>query len=131
MKERYIIMIILSLVLVLTSCGNTKNKVVDDYDTSMLESNFLKTNNEAYEIGANEDGIPIFKDTDKAFEQILIDYEDGFKAIKEEFELETISKKNYEDYFTYGWQLSSDNEDIKEQGKEITQFFDIYENSFK
>lgn len=31
----------------------------------------------------------------------------------------------------YGWQLTTDVEDIQKQGSEITQFFDIYENSFK
>lgn len=131
MKKRYTMLFILAIVLILTACSNSKDKIVGEYDITILQGDFLKTDNEAYKIGANKDNMPIFKDTDKAFKQILVDYEDGFKAIKEEFELEIISKKNYEDYFTYGWQLSSDDEDMKEQGNEITHFFDIYENSFK
>jgi len=91
MKRYYIIMIVLSVGFVLISCENTKNKIVDDYDINTLQCDFLKNNDEAYDIGANEDGMPIFKDTDRAFKQILVDYEDGFKAIQEEFDLEIIS----------------------------------------
>ncbi len=127
---RKVYVIILFLILTLTACGSPKDKVVGDYDTSKLGGDFLKNNNNAYEIGANEDDMPIFKDTNKAFEQALIDFEDGFKAIQKEYDLKLISKKNYEDYFTYGWQISTDNENLKNQCKEITQFLDIYENSF-
>lgn len=131
MKKHFIMILTICMILMLTACGNSQNKVVGEYDISKLSGDFLVSGNEAYTIGANKQGMPILKDTDKAFEQILADYEDGFKAIKEEFELETISKKNYEDYFTYGWQLTTDNEDVRKQGSQITQFFDIYENSFK
>ena len=30
----------------------------------------------------------------------------------------------------YGWQVASDNEMINEQGRKLSQFLDIYENSF-
>jgi hypothetical protein len=75
--------------------------------------------------------MPIFKDTDKAFNQVIIDYADGFTAIQEEYVLKPISKKSWKEYKTYGWQLSTHNEDIRNQGNQITQFLDIYENSFE
>ena len=132
MKKYYIITLIVCIMLILTACGNPNSEVVDEYDTSKLGGDFVKSGNEAYDIGANKNGMPIFKDTDKAFDQALIDYADGFTAIQKEFDLKRISKKNWEVYESYGWQLSADNnEDIRNQGKEITSFFDIYENSFK
>ena len=75
--------------------------------------------------------MPIFKDTNRAFNQSLIDYANGFTAIQEQFNLDPISSGNWESYKTYGWQLTTDVEEIQKQGSEITQFFDIYENSFK
>ena len=37
--------------------------------------------------------MPIFKDTDKAYDQAIIDFVEGFAAIEEECGLEPISKK--------------------------------------
>lgn len=45
----------LSIFFTVTACGNTKNTIVSNYDTSTLEGDFLKNNEEAYEIGANRD----------------------------------------------------------------------------
>lgn len=131
MKKYYDMILIVCMVLMLTACSNPNSEVVHEYDTSKLGGDFVKSNNEAYDIGANKDGMPIFKDVDKAFNQALIDYADGITAIQREFDLKPISSKNWEEYKTYGWQLSTDDKDILKQGGEITRFFDIYENSFK
>ncbi len=61
----------------------------------------------------------------RAFNQALIDYADGFTAIQEQFDLDPVSSGNWGNYKTYGWQLTTDPEDIQKQGSEITQFFDI------
>lgn len=116
--------------LFLAACEDSPGQVFGEYDTSKLSNDFNQ-NNEAYSIGANKDGMPIFKDTNKAFEQALIDYEDGFIAIQEEFNLDPVNSENWESYKIFGWQLTTDVESIRKQGSEITQFFDIYENSFK
>ena len=116
--------------LILTACANTPDQVVGEYDTTKLSNTFDQTN-EAYSIGANQDGMPIFKDTNKALEQALIDYADGFTAIQKQFNLAPVNDKNWENYKTFGCQLTTDDENIKKQGCEISQFFDIYENSFK
>lgn len=130
--QKYCFMLLtICMIFMFTACGNSKSKVVGEYDRSKLSGDFLKSGNEAYAIGANKDGMPIFKDTDKAYDQAIIDFVEGFAAIEEECGLEPISKKNWEEYKTYGWQLTTDNEEIRKQGIQITQFFDIYENSFK
>lgn len=137
MKKYYTIVLITAIILIMgivfmiTTCGNPNGEVVGEYDTSKLGGDFIKSGNDAYNIGANKDGMPIFKDNDKAFNQALIDYADGFLAIQKEFDLKLISKKSWGEYATYGWQLSTDDKDILKQGQEITKFFDIYENSFK
>lgn len=131
MKKYFISLLTIYMILILTACVNSNSEVVGEYDISKLGGDFLKSGNEAYAIGANKNGMPIFKDTNKAFNQALIDYADGFAAIQEEYNLKPISNKNWEEYKTYGWQLSTDNEYIRKQGSQISQFFDIYENSFK
>ncbi|SRR5699024_8201918 len=131
MKKHFIMILTICMILMLTACGNSQSKVVGEYDISKLSGDFLGSGNEAYTIGANKQGMPIFKDTDKAFKQVIIDYIEGFTDIEEEYDLKPISKKNWEEYKTYGWQLTTDNEDVRKQGSQITQFFDIYENSFK
>lgn len=131
MKKHFIMILTICMILMLTACGNSKSKLVGEYDISKLGGDFLKSGNPAYDIGANKEGMPIFKNTDKAFNQVIIDYREGFTVIEEEYNLKPIGKKNWGEYETYGWQLTSDNEKLRKQGFEITQFFDIYENSFK
>lgn len=39
-----------------------------------------------------------------------------------------ISKFNYGEYKTYGWQVTKGNLEIKEQARFVSEFMDIYEN---
>ena len=126
MKKILIVLVFLSLILTLFSCNNPSWKVVSQYT-----GNVSFGDNEAYALGENSDGIPIFKDADKALKQAIIDYEDGFNAIKEQFNLKPISKNTFDEYKTYGWQLNTEDENIKEQSEKISQILDFYENSFK
>lgn len=120
----------MSSLLIVSACVNSPGQVVGEYDITKL-SNVFNQGNEAYSIGANKDGMPIFKDTNKALQQALIDYSDGFTAIQEQFNLDPVNDENWDSYKTYGWQLTTDDESIGKQGSEISQFFDIYENSYK
>lgn len=124
------ILIIISIVLfiLLTAC-NSSSKVVDDYDNSQLSADF--GDDEAYEIGTNAKGMPVFKNHKKALQQAQIDYKKGFAATAEEHDLKPISKKNYKNYMTYAWQLETKDETIVQQGVMIAKFLDIYENSFE
>lgn len=112
----------------LIACEN-QSSVVGEYNVSELNIDF--GTNEAYEIGANYKGMPIFKNTDKALAQAISDYQLGFESLAAEFNLEPISHENYEMYKAYGWQTNVSDEMIKQQCIDITGFFDIYENSFK
>lgn len=76
-------------------------------------------------------GKRVFVDPDFAFSQALIDYADGFAAIRREFKLILpINKYNFKKYMTYGWQLTTGSDEEKRQAREISKFLDIYENSF-
>ncbi|RCX22696.1 hypothetical protein DFP94_101277 [Fontibacillus phaseoli] len=86
---------------------------------------------EAYKMGYNKKDMPIFVDTDKAFKQFCNDYEDAILEVKKQFELASISKTNWEPYLTYGWQLITDDESLRQKASEISSFFDFYENSFE
>lgn len=85
----------------------------------------------AYEIGADKNGYAVFKNPEKAFKQMKIDYEKGIKAIKEEYNLLPISKWNFRLYGVYGWQLVKTKDTAAiEQGWMISKFMDIYEDSY-
>ena len=90
---------------------------------------YLKISSD-FEIGADWMGTAVFKDPHKAFLKLAELYPDAIAAIKEEFDLEPLSAADYELYKTYGWQLTTGSQTIREQAKFITGFFDIYENSF-
>jgi hypothetical protein len=76
-------------------------------------------------------GKRVFVDPDFAFSQALIDYADGFAAIRREFKLILpINKYNFQNYMIYGWQLTTGSDEEKRQAGEISKFLDIYENSF-
>ena len=83
---------------VLSSCGSISGNVLDEYDTSKLGNYFADNSNEAYDIGANKDGMPVFKDPNKAFKQALIDNKDGFAAIQEDLIKRQLANKK-ENYF--------------------------------
>lgn len=59
----------------------------------------------------------------------MIDFEDGFLALQEEYDLEPVNSENFMDYKILGAQFMTDDEEILKQAIEITKFFDIYENS--
>ena len=105
-------------------------KVVGEYDTGSLSGVFVSCENPAYKIGMNAYGMPVFVDADAAFAAILKDCADGFAYLSQEFNLPSATKHDYEAYKTYGWQTSVRDEAVRRQCVEISQFFDLYENSF-
>ncbi len=107
---------------------NPQNVAIDEYDVSQLTSDFGGA--EAYEIGKNKEGKPVFVNPDAAFKQIVVDYKEGFQAIQEEYHLFPITKLTWRGYGYYGWQLTHEDEVIIDQGYEISRFFEIYKNSF-
>ncbi|MGH4124340.1 MAG: hypothetical protein ACREV6_15545 [Clostridium sp.] len=88
--------------------------------------------NPAYEIGATKKGYAVFKNPEKAFRQMKIDFAKGIVAIQKEYKFRPISRWNFKQYGTYGCQLVKikDAEAVR-QARKVSVFLDIYENSFK
>ena len=91
---------------------------------------YLTSKSKDFDIGANKYGYAVFKDPDKAFKTLKQKYKKGIKLIQKEFKLMPISKFNYGEYKTYGCQVTNGNLEIKEQSRFVSEFMDIYENSY-
>ena len=88
-------------------------------------------NSAAYEIGANKQGYAVFKNPDKAFEQMEKDFSKGIAAIQKEFTLLPLTRWNCDMYKIYGWQLTKTKDaEALAQAWKVSSFMDIYENSF-
>lgn len=85
---------------------------------------------EDFAIGADKYGRAVFKNPLKAFDTMKELYTDGLTLIAEEQELAPISQSNYNLYKKFGWQVTSGSEEAQKQARFVTNFLDIYENSF-
>ena len=84
-----------------------------------------------FEMGVNKYHDTVFRNPDKAFKRLVKDYSLGLEAIRREYDLKPINKHNWRAYGTYGWQLEDASEEEIEQGRFISKFFDVYENSYQ
>ncbi|WP_195267895.1 hypothetical protein [Eubacterium sp. 1001713B170207_170306_E7] len=85
---------------------------------------------EAYAMGVNAEGMPVFKDPDQAFIQIKKDYTPGIKELQKEFKLKPFNRFYWRPYETYGWQMSTSDPELRYQGNRVCRFISIYKNSF-
>lgn len=83
-----------------------------------------------FEIGANRYGYAVFKNPDVALSRLKTNYKTGIELIQQEFNLAPLSQTNYEEYKTYGWQVTIGTKEAKEQANFVSLFMDIYENGF-
>ncbi len=103
-------------------------EIVSEYDDSeRFETMFP---GEAYKVGLNETGRPAFLSPQAALKQAKKDFSGGFKFIAKENHLLPPSYFTRRAYKTYGWQMCPENPDVKEECLKISQFFDLYENSY-
>ena len=131
---------ILALILILTACssqGKVKNPATQEYKagTGNIKGDvdvekYLKID-QRFEIGADKDGMAVFKDPHKAYQALIEKYSDGISLIQKEFDLEDLSESSYQAYKTYGGQVETGTSEEKEKARFVSGFFDIYENSFE
>ncbi len=122
----------------LTACGKSEIKHPYEQEYVAGQGNIKGNVNtedfymrdKRFSIGATKDGYAVFKNPGEAYDALLENYSDGLKLIQEEFNLGNISLDNYQEYKTYGWQVTTGTEDTQEQAHFVASFFDIYENSF-
>ncbi|WP_311537664.1 hypothetical protein [uncultured Anaerococcus sp.] len=131
---------ILALILILTACnsqGKVKNPATQEYivGTGNIKGNvdvdkYLKID-QRFEIGADKNGMAVFKDPHKAYQALTEKYTDGINLIQKEFDLEDLSETTYQAYKIYGGQVETGTPEEKDQANFVSRFFDIYENSFE
>ena len=131
---------ILVLILILASCssqGKVKNPATQEYivGTGNIKGNvdvdkYLKID-QRFEIGADKEGMAVFKDPHKAYQALTEKYKGGINLIQKEFDLEDLSETSYESYKIYGGKVETGTEEEKDQANFVSRFFDIYENSFE
>ncbi len=91
----------------------------------------LLKENDAFEVGANMYGYAVYKNPVKALATLKKEYKEGIKLIQSEFHLLPLSHLNYDQYKTYGWQVTGGAREARRQASFVSGFFDIYENSYK
>ena len=85
----------------------------------------------AYNMALNSKNEPVFINPELALKKAKSDYSDAIKAVQKEYNLLPLTKYTYKSYGKYGWQINTDDTNISYQGAKLSQFFDIYENSFR
>lgn len=138
MRTKRLITIVIYLVLALTflACGKIKHPSVQEYLAGKgnvqgnVNTAYFLERDERFEIGADVDGYAVFKKPSDAYRALLEAFGDGLALIQEEFDLDPVLPQDFQDYKTYGWQVTLGSAIAKEQARFISSFFDIYENSF-
>lgn len=83
-----------------------------------------------FAIGANKYGYAVFIDPDKAFARLLKDYKLGIDLIRKEFKLGKLTKNDFLAYSNLGCQVTTGTDEEQDQAWFVSDFLDIYENSF-
>ncbi len=116
--------------------STVKNPWVQEYlpGTGNIQGNVDKEHfesiSEDFAIGADRNGMAVFKNPKQAFTTFTKLYAEGIALIQEENRLSPLSQKNYDLYKTFGWQVTTGTPAAQEQAHFVTLFLDIYENSF-
>lgn len=141
MKKSYIISAILCFVVVLAVAlaiqSNSRSKLLYCQEYVAGQGNikgnvnvesFLERS-EHFAIGANSYGYAVFKDPEAAFAAFVEQYSDGIELVQKTFNLQPLTETDYDGYMECALVMAGDSE-AEKQARFITQFLDIYENSF-
>ncbi len=137
MKKLLTIILCFLAAFAISACSDIKNPYVREYVAGEgntkgdVDAKSFYDRDARFEIGATADGYAVFKDPDAAFDALIEGYADGLELIRDECGLDAVSRSNYKDYKTYGWQVASGTDAAREQARFVSSFFDIYENSFE
>lgn len=103
-----------------------KYKACQEGDTSKWKF----SDNKAYELALDYQGLPIFRNPEKALNQLKKDYKEAIKTLKKEYNISfTLNKYNYNAYYVHGWQINTDDEKLRDQCIMVTKILGFYDNS--
>lgn len=124
MKKGIILMFI---ILLCSGCSLfPNNKCMGEYEDKIISSNLTFKGN--YAVCANPRKKPIFKNNEKAMNQIKEDYAETLDIIKETFKLKNFKETNLEDYKKYSNQLTATSEETKKEAANLSILLEIYQN---
>ena len=86
---------------------------------------------DAFAIGADEDGMAVFKNPAKALRALRAYYGQGIWLIQKELHMLPLTPYTYSPYAMNGWAPTGGTPQAQEQAEFVTRFIDIYENSFQ
>lgn len=123
--------IILFVIVVLCSgCSFfPNNKCMGEYKDKIVSNHLTFKGN--YAICENPKKQPIFKNNEKAMNQIKQDYTETLIAVQETFRLKAFSEANLEDYKKYSNQLTATSEETKKEAADLSTLLEIYQNGQK
>lgn len=84
----------------------------------------------AYRLGLNAGGKPVFLDPAAALRQARTDCSDAVRRLRQERKLPPLFHFTVQAYGNLGWQLTDGTDYLCTQGRLLSAFADIYENSF-
>lgn len=109
------------------------DKVVGEYTGSASIEKFIQY--DAWKIGENKYGQPVFVDYKKGFEFLQDEYQDvldqAYDMYHEEYKLGKIDNSNCGLYMNLIYHMPAENEDLRQRNVLVAQCIDIYENSLK
>ena len=131
-----IVGVCLAIGLVISKKNESFAKVVGEYsDTNVIR--YWEEKGEAYSIGVNIYGEPVFEDTEAAFKQAQIDFSRGFEYLQKYEKLPKLSAKKSvcKQYHQCSARANppmtiTDYKIVGEQCRQICAFFSIYMESF-
>lgn len=85
----------------------------------------------AYAMGVNSKGMPVFEDPDAAFAEATMDFQTGIAAIQEQFDLEPFTPSNWEPCKTYGAQIPTEDETLREECMKVSIFWISMKTAFQ
>lgn len=135
-KTKYVLLFIILVILcyIPISFYTFKNRQSDkfaekvaEYDMEKMHPHFQNT--EAYHMGVNSVGKPIFEDNERAFEQAMQDFEDACTYLEDELALGTVETQ-WQAYSNIRAWMPECDESLQKEVALLFYFLSIYKNSF-
>ena len=129
--------VIVLLIAIFTTWRPVKNPATQEYivgsgncQGQVDTARFLAVD-DAFAIGADEDGMAVFKNPAKALRALRTHYGEGIWAIQKEVHMIPLTPYTYYPYTMGGWEPTGVTPEVKQQAHFVAGFVDIYENSFQ
>ncbi|MCR5785052.1 MAG: hypothetical protein K6G40_05345 [Eubacterium sp.] len=128
MRKKVLVLIILVITFIIAYIVFAQRGDKDIGKVTGINNEYFESWGDEFELVEDESGTISFKDPDAAFEKMVELCGEGLAQIQKEYELDEISKADYEAYKVYGWQLTGGTDEAKKQAAFVSSFLDIYEN---